>query len=112
MLYVLVAHLVMALGAPALVSLLGRRAFLVMALAPASAAVYALAWTDRVMSGQHPTQVVEWVPGLGLELAFRMDTLSWLMLLLVGGVGALVLVYCSAYFSPTAQGLRRFGGVL
>ena len=27
-------------------------------------------------------------------------------------VGALVLVYCSAYFSPTAQGLRRFGGVL
>lgn len=112
MLYVLVAHLVMALGAPALVSLLGRRAFLVMALAPASAAVYALAWTGRVMAGEHPTQVIEWVPGLGLELAFRMDTLSWLMLLLVGGVGALVLVYCSAYFSPTAQGLRRFGGVL
>ncbi|MDQ8041369.1 multisubunit sodium/proton antiporter, MrpA subunit /multisubunit sodium/proton antiporter, MrpB subunit [Cellulosimicrobium aquatile] len=112
MLYVLLAHLVMALGAPALVSFLGRRAFLVMALAPASAAAYALAWTDRVMSGEHPTQVIEWVPGLGLELAFRMDTLSWLMLLLVGGVGALVLVYCSAYFSPTAQGLRRFGGVL
>ena len=112
MLYVLVAHLVMALGAPALVSLLGRRAFLVMALAPASAAAYALAWTARVMSGEHPTQVTEWVPGIGLELAFRMDTLSWLMLLLVGGVGALVLVYCSAYFSPTAQGLRRFGGVL
>ncbi|WP_251152643.1 Na+/H+ antiporter subunit A [Cellulosimicrobium sp. Marseille-Q4280] len=112
MLYVLLAHLAMALGAPALVSLLGRRAFLVLALAPASAAVYALAWTDRVMAGDHPTSVVEWVPGLGLELAFRMDTLSWLMLLLVGGVGALVLVYCSAYFSPTAQGLRRFGGVL
>jgi len=111
-LYVLLAHLAMALGAPALVSLLGRRAFLVLALAPASAAVYALAWTERVMSGEHPTTVVEWVPGLGLELAFRMDTLSWLMLLLVGGVGALVLVYCSAYFSPTAQGLRRFGGVL
>lgn len=112
MLYVLVAHLAMALGAPALVSLLGRRAFLVMALAPASAAVYALSWTGRVMEGDHPTSVHEWVPGLGLELAFRMDTLSWLMLLLVGGVGALVLVYCSAYFSPTAHGLRRFGGVL
>jgi multicomponent Na+:H+ antiporter subunit A len=111
-LLVLVAHLAMALGAPALVSLLGRRAFLVMALAPASAAVYALSRTQRVMEGEHPTTVHEWVPGLGLELAFRMDTLSWLMLLLVGGVGALVLVYCSAYFSPTAQGLRRFGGVL
>ncbi|MBD8079894.1 Na+/H+ antiporter subunit A [Cellulosimicrobium arenosum] len=112
MLYVLLAHLAMALGAPALVSFLGRRAFLVMALAPASAAAYALAWTERVMHGQQPVQVVEWVPGLGLELAFRMDTLSWLMLLLVGGVGALVLVYCSAYFSRTAHGLGRFGGVL
>ncbi|WP_265520169.1 Na+/H+ antiporter subunit A [Oerskovia flava] len=112
MLPVLVAHLVMALGAPVLFSLLGRKAFLVLALAPASAVVYALTWTGRVMAGEHPTQVIEWVPGLGLELAFRMDTLSWLMLLLVGGVGALVLVYCSAYFSPTATGLRRFGAVL
>lgn len=112
MLFVLVAHLGLALGAPALVSWLGRRAFWVLALAPASAAVYALSWTTRVMEGDHPTQVVEWVPGLGLDLAFRMDTLSWLMLLLVGGVGALVLLYCSRYFSPTASGLRRFGGVL
>ncbi|KRC33101.1 Na+/H+ antiporter subunit A [Oerskovia enterophila] len=112
MLYLLVAHLAMALGAPALVSVLGRKAFLVMALAPASAAVYALSWTTRVMDGVHPTEVTQWVPGLGLELAFRMDTLSWLMLLLVGGVGALVLVYCSAYFSPTASGLGRFGAVL
>jgi len=111
-LYLLVAHLAMALGAPALVSVLGRKAFLVMALAPASAVVYALSWTTRVMDGAHPTEVVQWVPGLGLELAFRMDTLSWLMLLLVGGVGALVLVYCSAYFSPTASGLGRFGAVL
>lgn len=112
MLIVLTVHLVMALGAPALVSWLGRRAFVVMALAPASAAAYALAWTGRVMAGQHPVQRLEWVPGLGLNLSFRMDTLSWFMLLVVGGVGALVLVYCSAYFSATAGGLRRFGGVL
>lgn len=112
MLLLLVAHAVLALAAPALVSWMGRRAFLVLALAPASAAVYALSWTTRVMNGEHPTQVVEWIPTIGLSLSFRMDTLTWLMLLLVGGVGALVLVYCSAYFAASASGLRKFGGVL
>ncbi|PJI93739.1 Na+/H+ antiporter subunit A [Luteimicrobium subarcticum] len=108
MLELLVAHLAMVLLAPALVSWLGRRAFLVLALAPASAAAYALAWSSRVADGHGPTQHLEWVPGLDLSLTFRLDSLSWLMLLLVGGVGALVLVYCSAYFSASAQGLRRF----
>ena len=112
MLLLLVAHVVMALAAPALVSWLGRRAFLVMALAPASAAVYALTQTGRVMDGEHPTEVISWIPALGVELSFRLDTLGWLMLLLVGGVGALVLVYCSAYFAASASGLRKFGGVL
>ena len=33
------------------------------------------------------------------------------MTLIVGGVGALVLVYCSAYFTTTASGLGRFAAV-
>ena len=51
---------------------------------------------------------IAWVPALGIDLAFRLDTLSWLMVLLVGGVGALVLIYCSAYFSPASGNLGRF----
>ncbi|GAA4846405.1 Na+/H+ antiporter subunit A [Luteimicrobium xylanilyticum] len=112
MLQLLVAHLLMVLLAPAIISWLGRRGFLVLALAPASAAVYALACTSRVMHGDVPVQHWQWIPQLGLTLTFRLDTLSWLMLLLVGGVGALVLVYCSAYFAPSAHGLRRFGATL
>ncbi|MCU1432293.1 MAG: Na+/H+ antiporter subunit [Actinotalea sp.] len=112
MLLLLAVHLVVALSAPVLVSGLGRRAFLVLALAPASAAAWALSLTADVMAGDGPVQVVEWVPGLAMELAFRLDTLAWLMVLLVGGVGALVLVYASAYFSATASGLGRFGAVL
>ena len=108
----LAIHLVMAIGAPFLVRFLGRKAFLVLALAPATAVAYALSHTAGVMRGEHPTVVHEWIPVLDIELAFRMDTLAWLMLLLVGGVGALVLVYCSAYFSSSAQGLGRFSGVL
>ncbi|EYR63622.1 monovalent cation/H+ antiporter subunit A [Actinotalea ferrariae CF5-4] len=112
MLLLLAVHLAMALAAPVLVSRLGRRAFFVLALAPASAAVWALSQTRAVLDGDGPTEVVAWVPALSIELAFRLDTLGWLMTLLVGGVGALVLVYCAAYFSASAGGLGRFGGVL
>ncbi len=102
----------MALVAPALIGLIGRKTFLVAALAPASAAIYALASTPHVLAGDGPTQNIPWIPALGIHLSFHMDTLSWLMLLIVGGIGAGVLIYCSAYFSPNAQGLGRFSAVL
>jgi len=110
-LLLLLVHLAAALVAPTLVRLWGRKAFWVLAAAPASAAVWALSWTSQVQRGDGPVQSVEWIPALGLELTFRLDTLAWLMTLVVGGVGALVLVYCAAYFSVSAQGLGRFGGV-
>ena len=112
MLLLLAVHLAAALCAPVLVDRLGRKAFWVLALAPASAAAWALAHTSQVAAGRGPVEVVQWIPTLGIELAFRLDTLSWLMTLLVGAIGALVLVYCSAYFSVSATGLGRFGGVL
>ncbi|RMI12466.1 Na+/H+ antiporter subunit A [Cellulomonas triticagri] len=112
MLQLLAVHLVAALVAPALVAWIGRKAFWVLALAPASAAVWALSLTGEVMDGRGPVQSVAWIPGLGIELSFRLDTLSWLMTLLVGGVGAIVLVYCSAYFKAGASGLGRFSAVL
>ncbi len=111
MLLLLIAHLVAAVGAPALVSWLGRRAFLVLALVPGSAAAWALAHTASVTAGTGPTSSLRWVSGLGLDLSFRVDSLSWLMILLVGGIGAVVLVYCSVYFSPSSTSLGRFAAV-
>lgn len=111
MLLLLTVHLAAAVVAPTLVRLFGRRAFWVLALAPASAAAWALTWTQQVQAGNGPVEQVEWIPALGLELTFRLDTLSWFMTLVVGGVGALVLIYCAGYFSATAHGLGRFGGV-
>ena len=111
MLQLLILHLVVAVVAPACMRLWGRRFFLVLALVPASAAVWAGMQTAAVLAGEHPQVDVAWVPALDLNLAFRLDTLSWLMVLLVGGIGALVLVYCASYFSPTAKGLGRFAGV-
>ncbi|PRZ09352.1 multisubunit sodium/proton antiporter MrpA subunit /multisubunit sodium/proton antiporter MrpB subunit [Isoptericola sp. CG 20/1183] len=112
MLPVLLLTFLLALAAPALVAWWGRRAFWVLALGPASAAAYALASTERVAAGDLPVSSTPWVPGLDLSIDLRLDTLSWLLLLVVGGVGALVLVYCSAYFSRDAEGTGRFAAVL
>ncbi|MGW2094044.1 Na+/H+ antiporter subunit A [Promicromonospora sukumoe] len=112
MLLVLLAHGILALLAPALVDRLGRRAFWVLALGPAGAAAYALSQTSAVYAGETPTERLEWIPALGLAVDLRLDSLSWLMLLIVGAVGALVLLYCSSYFAKDARGLGRFGGFL
>ena len=112
MLVLLALHVVVSLVAPVVLRWSGRRGFLLLALAPAAVVVWALAHTSAVTRGDGPTELVAWVPSLGLDLAFRLDSLSWLMVLLVGGIGAVVLVYSSAYFSPKAGGLGRFGAVL
>ncbi|MGC5614888.1 Na+/H+ antiporter subunit A [Georgenia sp. Z1491] len=111
MIELLTLHAVVAVAAPPLVSRFGRRIFLLLALAPASAAVWALWHTREVFDGDAPTQFVSWVPGFDLHLDFRLDALAWLMTIVVGGVGALVLAFCAAYFSKTAAGLPRFAGV-
>ena len=111
MLALLAAHAVAAVCAPTLIAKLGRRAFVLLALAPAAVVVWALAHTAQVTSGGVVSESLTWVPSLHLELSFRVDDLSWLMLLVVGGVGALVLVYCAAYFDDDEPGLGRFAGV-
>lgn len=103
-------HAVVAIAAPALIGWMGRRVFYLLALAPASAAVYAASLTPRILAGEVITQTVSWVPLYGMDIVLRMDTLSWVMTLIVGGVGALVLMYSAEYFSPNAHGLGRFAG--
>jgi multicomponent Na+:H+ antiporter subunit A len=104
------AHFAVAAVAPALVGALGRRAFPLLALVPAAAVGWALASTGPVADGTVRTQVVDWVPTLDLDLAFAMGALQWVMVLVVAGIGALVLVYCTWYFSDDEPGLAAFAG--
>ena len=110
MLALVAAHFVAAAVSPWLVRGLGRRAFLVLALVPLLSFGWALSQTDRVRHGNVPTEVVSWAPSLGIDLAFRMATLQWLMALIVAGVGALVLLYCAWYFDDDDPGLSSFSG--
>ncbi|MHA7268620.1 Na+/H+ antiporter subunit A [Arthrobacter sp. HLT1-20] len=114
MLFVLCAHFIVALIAPILFARWGRAAFYVLAAVPAASFVWLLAQYQNVYSvtAPSPTLDIPWIPVLDLNLTFRMDQLSWLMSLLVLGVGALVLAYCARYFKTDDAGLGGFGAQL
>jgi multicomponent Na+:H+ antiporter subunit A len=112
MLLMLAIYGVAAGAAPWLVGRLGTRAFVVLSAVPAAAFVATLTASRDARAGTPYTESVPWIPGLDVDLAFRLDTLSWAMSLLVTGVGALVLFYCWRYFSDDEPGLGRFAATL
>ena len=67
-----------------------------------SCSVILTAWfvaqVPAVSAGQARLLLLQWVPRLDVELAFRLDGLSLLFCLLISGIGALVMLYTSAYF--------------
>ncbi|MCC7035322.1 MAG: DUF4040 domain-containing protein [Acidobacteria bacterium] len=63
-----------------------------------------------MVAGLAPFHVVlPWVPSLGVDLAFRIDGLSLLMLALIVGIGLAVFAYGSAYMAGAAGRPRLFG---
>ncbi|SCE74811.1 multisubunit sodium/proton antiporter, MrpA subunit /multisubunit sodium/proton antiporter, MrpB subunit [Micromonospora coriariae] len=112
MLVLLILHLVAALVAPLFVRWWGPRACYPLALAPAAAFGWAVARTPAVSHGGAVVETYPWIRQLGLDIALRLTTLSWLMTLLIGGVGALVLIYSARYFATGSIGLAQFAAVL
>jgi len=112
MLIVLTVFAVAALLLLPIEKVLGRRVFLVAALVSLGAFVHTLAQAPAVLAGEAPVESVTWIAQLQLTLDVRMDALSWMLALIVTGVGALVLLYCSRYFGVRDAGLGRFSAVL
>jgi multicomponent Na+:H+ antiporter subunit A len=113
MVALLTLHLVAAAGAPVLVRLLDRRAFVVLALVPALAFAVLLPDALDVTAGGDPvTQRWAWIPSVGIDVDLVLDPLTATMALVVTGVGALVLLYCAWYFRPGDPEMWRFSGVL
>lgn len=77
------------------------------ALLPLAALVWLLLRAPDVAAGATPTTSWQWVPALGLDLTLRLDPLSWLLAVLVTGVGTLVLLYCRDYFADEPRAGTR-----
>jgi multicomponent K+:H+ antiporter subunit A len=67
----------------------------------------ALHLAPPVFSGEVLRWSVPWLPSLGVDFGFRMDGLAWLFTLLIGGIGALIVLYAAWYLDP-ADPARRF----
>ena len=85
---------------------LGRRAFLLCAVAPASGVVWLAAQAPDVFDGEELNESLTWVPELGLVIGLQLDALGWLMGMLVCAVGVLVFVYGSQYMSDGSDVAR------
>jgi multicomponent Na+:H+ antiporter subunit A len=92
--------------------LLGRRVFFVAALVPLAAFVHALAVGPGIVAGQAFVERYEWIRELDFAISLRLDTLSWVLALVVTGVGSLVLLYCVWYFRADEKDLGRFAAIL
>ncbi|CAM5617861.1 Na+/H+ antiporter subunit A [Streptomyces spiroverticillatus] len=112
MTFLVLAHFVVALCAAPLVRRTGPRAFVLLAVPPAVALGWALSHWGEVVDGKPAEEAWTWIEGYGVEVAFRLDALSLLMVLLAAGIGALVLLYCVSYFEAGEPRLGPFGGQL
>lgn len=99
---------------PFLARHVGSRVFFVAAAVALGVFVHTLLLGPSVLAGGStiPLERIEWIPQLQLTLDLRMDALSWLLALIVTGIGSLVLLYCGTYFSRTDPAVGRFAGVL
>jgi len=108
---VLLLFLIAAL-APVVHRMLGRRAGVVLAVLPGLVFVHFARFVAAVRAGHALDESWEWVAGLGIRLAFRLDGLSLLFALLVTGIGALVLVYGGGYLKGDPRLPRFYAAIL
>ncbi|MFZ4842702.1 Na+/H+ antiporter subunit A [Mycetocola saprophilus] len=109
---ILTIFLIVSVATPFLARFLKNHVFTVVALVPAGAFIWTLLQGEQIRTHGEITETIRWVPQLDLALAFRMDTLAWLLALVVTGVGTVVLLYCTQYFTKREPGLGRFAAFL
>lgn len=106
---IIVSTFLVAAGAPLLAKLGLGRGFLVAALLPAVGFAYLVSLGPRVLAGEVATEHLEWIPALGVALDLRVGLVSWVMGLVVTGIGALIISYCRWYFTPGPSATRCLG---
>ena len=81
---------------------------LIALIAPAVCLLLLLSYLPRIQSGEALVYTLSWIPGIGLDLAFRLDGLSWLFAVLITGIGCLIIIYARYYFAGKDTAGRFF----
>ena len=99
-------HFLLGITASWWVRILGRNAWLVVAIAPAIGVGWLLSIAPTITSGAAVFETAPWIRALSVGLTFNVGLLQWLLALVVTGIGVLVLLYCRWYFAdPPARTL-------
>jgi multicomponent Na+:H+ antiporter subunit A len=101
-----------AAAAPLLYRWMGARAGWVLALLPLVLFLALAARLPDIADGRPIAERTPWIPSLGIDLAFRIDGLALLFLLVILGIGALILLYGSGYLKGHPLQGRFFGYLL
>ena len=110
LLYAVVGLVLVVAGRP-----LGRRAYLLAAVAPLAMFTWLVTQLDGLLDGEAITQSLSWVPSLGIEIALRLDAFGAVMVLVVTLIGIAVLAYSWWYFEGTVgtgDSIDRLAGLL
>ena len=94
-------HFVLGITAALWERLLGRNAWLVVAIAPAIGFGWLASVAPPVIAGAAIVETVPWIPALSVNLTFHVGLLQWLLGMVVTGIGVVVLLYCRWYFAET-----------
>ena len=59
-----------------------------------------LSQAPAIFDGAVMTQTWSWLPQLGIDFSFRLDSLGLLFALLISGIGTLIYIYAYYYLNP------------
>ncbi|MFR9805765.1 hydrogen gas-evolving membrane-bound hydrogenase subunit E [Pseudonocardia sp. RS010] len=111
LLALVLAHLVVAGLLPWVARWNRRAAFGIAALLPAATLGWALTRLGPAL-GPGVSESLAWAPALDLGYTVRLDALGIVMIVLVGGIGALVLAYSAWYFADDGEEASRSAALL
>lgn len=97
---------------PLLVRVMGRNAGYVGAAVLAGSAAWLSVPTRAVLDGTPVTESVDWLPGIGVELALRLDAVGLVFAWVVLGIGVGVLAYAARYFPAGSTQVSRYLSLL
>lgn len=111
MILAILSGFIVAAMIPFFSKLIKGRGSILMPFLPLILFAYFLGHLPQVSSGEGVSLVYEWVPSIGINLAFNLDGLALLFVLMITGIGSLVFFYTFSYLKGHIY-LDRFYGYL
>ena len=97
-----------AFATPALARFIPNKRRALFALVPATSFYLIFSKAQEIASGTSLSEDYTWIPRFGINLNFRLDGLSFLMALLITGIGTLILIYAAGYLKDYKANTRFY----